>query len=257
MSGLNRGRSRKKTMNNSRLISLAATAAAVMVIISAVAALRGRDTMMIQGPVYTYVNGMQIQWDEVRLSHKDDTTFLHEGGTKHEFEMYPLIAVESRDTGTDSEWNVPVEDEERIILQKSGSWNQTRTDEIYRVDYYTEITREGIEVVLNRRGNTIKNPSGFIYDNQDTYIFLEPVMVSWNGKTVNLEPLTVVQVSYMDAIQIFGPGVETVYEKLDGEEVTAEFSGGKKVNLATDRYYTGNGTWRLLFLPLDVLPGVE
>ena len=257
MSGQNRGRSRKKIMNRSRLISLAATAAAVMVIISAVAALRGRDTMVIQGPVHTYVNGVQIQWDEVRLSHKGDETFLHEGRVKHELEMYPLIAVERQNSGVESEWNVPVEDAERIILQRSGSWNQTKRDEIYRVDYYTEITRDGIDVVLNRRGRQIENPSGFIYDNQDTYIFLEPLMLSWNGKQENLEPLTVVQVSYMDAIQIFGPGLEPVYEKLDGEEVTAEFAGGKKVNLATDRYYTGNGAWRLLFLPLDVLPGVE
>lgn len=257
MSGQSRGKGRKKIMNNSRLISLAATASAVVVIISAAAALRGRDTMMIQGPVRTYVNGMEIRWDEVRLSHKDDITFLHEGGAKHEFEMYPLIATESQDNGADSEWNVPVEASERIILQRSGSWNQTRTDEIYCIDYYTEITREGIDVVLDGRDSRIEKPSGFIYDNQDTYIFLEPAMLSWKGNVMNLEPLTVVQVSYMDAIQIFGPGVETVYEKLDDEEVTAEFAGGKKVNLATDRYYTGNGTWRLLFLPLEVLPEVE
>ena len=69
--------------------------------------------------------------------------------------------------------------------------------------------------------------------------------------------MTVVQVVYRDYIQIYGPGLENETEDLNSDAVTAVFENEKRVNLATDRYYAVNGSWRLLFLPLDVLQAAE
>lgn len=240
--GRSRGKSPKLKNRKSRLISLAAAAAGVLVIISAVAALRGRDTLLIREPVYTSINGIRMDLEEgVKLSHKDDTTTLNISGTKQNMENFPLITA----------------DETSIILQKSYSWNRTADEGIYRLDYFTTVSRDGEGILIKRREKESRDISGFLYDNGDTYVFLEPVTLSYNDQTRKLEPMTVVQVSYLGSIQIFGPGTEAVFETVSTEAVTAEFAGGKRVNLATDRYYMINGSWRLLFLPLDVLPEMK
>ena len=98
---------------------------------------------------------------------------------------------------------------------------------------------------------------GFIFDNEDTYIFLEAAELSYGETRIAIEPLTIVQVSYMEYLQIFGPGVEPRFEEFESDEVTAVFENGKRVNLATDRFYDKNGVCRLLFMPLEALPEME
>ena len=198
--------------------------------------------MKIDEPVYTSVNGARMEWnDGVTLVHKDDATTLKGSGAEGNWETYPLIS----------------QDDTAVKLQKTCSWNRTSDEAIYRLDYFTVVAKDGQGIVLKRRGKENRDISGFIYDNNNTYMFLEPVTLSWGEKSLELEPMTIVQVSYRTDIHIFGPGVEPVFEDISTDEVTAQFSDGKQVNLATDRLYMVNGSWRLLFLPLELLPEME
>lgn len=219
------------------LISAVTLAGAVIVIVSAVAALRARDALQIEQSVYTYVNGMQIPLGEnVRLTRKDGTTYMESAAGKQSIQSFPLITEEGS-----------------IILQKSCSWNRTSDDRYYRVDYFTTVSKEDGAVVMRRRGREVREPSGFLYDNGDTYLFLERAAIKLEEREISIEPMTLVQVGYLSHIQIFGPDVEPFFEHLDQNNVVAEFESGKKVDLATDRYYVKNGSWRLLFLPLEEL----
>lgn len=236
------GRSRKRNRKKSWLISCGAAAAAAVVIVSAVAALRGRDTLKIDEPVYTCINGMPFEWEDgVRLLHDHDATTLKASGEKQELEAFPLITKESGS----------------IIMQKSGTWNRTSDERFYRVDYFTVISQDEEGIVIRRDEKESRDISGFLYDNGDTYIFLEPAELTYNSQTVNIEPMTIVQVHYMGSIQIFGPGADTVFDYLAEEEVRAKFADGKRVNLATDTFFKKNGEWRLLFMPLDALKTIE
>lgn len=212
-----------------------------MVIVSAVVALWGRDTYKLEETAYLCINGNRLDLEgNVRLYHKDDKTTLSAFGKKYEMESFPLV----------------LNDSSSVLLQNSCSLTRTSDDSIFRVDYFSEIGRDEDGLFIGRRGKKSHDISGFLYDNGDTYVFLEPVTLSYNDKTVELEPMTVVQATYLGAIQIYGPGREPEAEYLNTEAVTAEFAGGKRVNLATDRYYMVNGSWRLLFLPLEVLQGI-
>lgn len=220
------------------LISAIAAAACAAVVFCAVAALKGRDSMELESPVYTAVNGYRVTWDTGRLVRQDGVTYIRQGRKLHPFEDQPLIKT----------------DESAVILQKSCSWHRTAEDMFYRVDYFTTAEREEDGVVLNRRGKEIKAADGFLYDNEDTYLFLESAELSFEEERIAIEPMTIVQVSYMDYIQIFGPGRDPRFCRLEKETpVTAEFESGRRLNLSTDRYYMPNGSWRLLFLPLDTL----
>lgn len=240
--GRSRGKSAKLKNRKSWLISLAAAAAAVLVIVSAVAALRGRDTLTIHEPAYLCINGTRMELrDGATLYHKGDSTTIRFGGEKHSLETSPVITA----------------DESSIFMQRSCSLNRVDDDCIYRLDYFTQIGRDGEDIFIKRRQKETRDVSGFLYDNGDTYVFLEPVTLSYNDKAVELAPMTIVQVAYMESIQISGPGIEPLFEPVTSEAVTAEFSNKKRVNLATDRCYAVNGAWRLLFLPLDALPEMK
>lgn len=223
------------------IISAAVIVAAAVVIISSVLALRGRDSMEINGAVYTYVHGKKVGWPEgVKLSHRDNVTYLDGGNGEQHLEEFPLIS----------------EEDGKIIIQKSCSWNRVSDNAIYRVDYFTEIGKDEEGVFMNRRGKEARDMSGFLYDNRDTYIFLEPAVLyigGEGGEIRKLEPLTAVRVTYMDDIQIFDPYGGEYYKELEVEDVVAVFENNKRVNLAIDHYYLQNGSWRLLFLGLDGL----
>ncbi len=236
--GRSRGRSAKRKNRKPWLISLAA----VLVIVSAVAALRGRDTLTIKEPAYLCINGTRTELEAgATLYHKGDSTTIRFAGKKFDLETAPVITA----------------DESSIFMQRSCSLNRVDDDCIYRLDYFTQISRDEEGILIKRRNKESRDISGFLYDNSDTYVFLEPVTLSYNEEVIELEPMTIVQVSYMDRIQIFGPGVEPVFETVTSEAVTAEFSNKKRVNLATDRCYAVNGAWRLLFMPLEALPEMK
>lgn len=223
------------------IISVAVVIAAAVVIISAVTALRGRDSMQIAEPVYTCINGMKISWPGgVNLTRQDDITSLDDGSEKRQLSTFPLI----KEDGT-------------IVLQRTYSWNKTSDNVVNRVDYFSELKKTDTGVRMERRGKAVDNANGFLYDNKDTYIFLEPAALYIGNDMTNrieIEPMTIVQVRYKDYIQIFGPDTEPVWlEDIDTDEVTAVFESAKRVNMAIDQLYMKNGSWRLLSMPLDAL----
>ncbi|MCI9142827.1 MAG: hypothetical protein HFH87_09425 [Lachnospiraceae bacterium] len=224
------------------LISAAVAAAAAIVIICAIAALLGRDRMAVEEPVYTVINGEKMEWPEgATLIRRKGETFLKSGRYEQDFQRYPLIT----------------EQDGKIILQKSCSLNRTSENMITRLDYFTVVSRDGEGVLVSRRDRQTRDVDGFIFDNEDTYIFLENAILSWGEERIPIEPLTIVQVSYMEYLQIFGPGITPRFEWLATDTVTAEFENGKRLNLATDRFYDKNSSCRLLFLPLEALPEMK
>ena len=224
------------------LISAAVAAAAAIVIICAIAALLGRDRMTVEESVYTVINGEKMEWsDGVTLIRRKGKTLLKSGEYEQDFQRYPLIA----------------EQDGKIILQKSCSLNRTSENTITRLDYFTIVSREEEGILVRRGDRETRDVDGFIFDNEDTYVFLEDAILSWGEECIQIEPLTIVQVSYMEYLQIFGPGITPRFEWLASDTVTAEFENGKRLNLATDRFYDKNSSCRLLFLPLEALPEMK
>lgn len=246
MSEQERGRNKKMLRIThlglrSVLISAAVAAAAVIVIICAVAALIGRDRMSLTEPVYTVINGEKIEWPQgAELIRREGRTLLKSKGSEQDFQRYPLISGEGE-----------------IILQRSCSLNRTSEQQMNRLDYFTTVSKDEEGILVSRRGRKTRDVDGFIFDNEDTYIFLEAAELSCGETQIQIEPLTIVQVSYMEYLQIFGPGMEPRFEEFASDEVTAVFEDGKRLNLATDRFYDKNSSCRLLFMPLEALPEME
>lgn len=226
-----------------RWVSLAAVVAGILIIVGAVVALRGRDSCQIKEPVSISINGMLCQYpDGLQLQHKDGHTFLKEKFNARLLETFPLILDKSGE----------------LLLQKSMIWTQTKEEHVLRLDYFSRVEQLEDNVVLSRGQTRVEGADGFLYDGEDTYIFLESAQLTWNKEQKRtIEPLTIVQVVYGEYIHIYGPGQEPLFEELSTEEVTAEFDSQKRINLATDRYFMPNGVWRLLFLPIEQLDTIK
>lgn len=237
----------KKAKGSHRLaVSAAIIAAAAVVMLCAYFALRERDSLKLDGSVSTCINGETMTWEQgVRLVRQGDETLLKADGASQKLESFPLI----KEDGS-------------IVLQRTCSWNRTEDNGIYRADYFTQLTEENGKIVMSRRGKRVEASDGFLYDNRDTYIFLEPATLyigGEDGEKQNLSPMTVVQVSSnLYYFQIFGPDREPVFVENPGtDEIVAVFDSKKRINLAIDHYYMENGAWRLLFITLDALKGIE
>lgn len=236
-------REQGKRQHKAVLVSAIAVVAGLAVVIGALVALRGRDSCQLEGAVSVSINGMVFRWPEgALLLHGDSGTRLRDAEGEHDLDSYPLI----------------LEDSGEVLLQRSMIWTQTGQDRIQRLDYFGRVRREGDQTILSRGQAQVEGADGFLYDGEDTYIFLEPVELVWNGeRSMELEPLTVVQVGYRQYIHIYGPGMEPVFEDLTQEEVSARFAGGNRANLATDLYFMPNGAWRLLFMSMELLEAIK
>ena len=96
--------------------------------------------------------------------------------------------------------------------------------------------------------------SGVYYDNADCYIFLESATLTWGDYDINIKAGSIVECVYMDHLIIYGLNQKIqYYDTSSNMNIMAEFKNGKRVNIATDRFYQQNGNWRLLYMPLDCL----
>lgn len=230
---------KKKNKRKMLLISAAIAVAAVIVIISAMIALRSRDTLELTEPMYTFVNGMRIDLPAgIKLVRHDNITYVKNGDTEQRLDRFPLINAEDGS----------------IILQRSCSLSPLVQDVMYRLDYFTKVGKDERGIVISYKKKERWDVSGFIYDNSDTYIFLEPVTLSWGETTMELQPMTIVQAGYMEYIHIFGPDIEeAVFEGVDTDRIEVLFRDGKRLNVAADRLYMENGAWQLIFMPMEGL----
>ena len=220
------------------LLSGAALAAAIIAISGAVIALRGRETMDIMDTVYTVINGEKITLSGgIRLVHKDGKTTVRHVGTKYDLEDAVLVD----------------EDINGYIFESDLSINRTDSLELRRTDHFSKLVKDAGGIKLTYRNKENTELTGFLYDNKDTYIFLEPAELNIEDRKIEIGPMTAVEVSYQQYVQIYGPGIEPEFIEYTGASAEAFFAAGKKINLSTDRYYQKNGEWRLLFLPLESL----
>lgn len=221
-------------------VSIGVILAAVLVLVLSFAVLKGRQKLTVKEPVYIVINGEKSPFKSgVKLENKDGSTILRDGKNAYAVDEFPIL-YENRDA---------------VLFQTNGSWNRVDTDEIFRFDCFTEVEKKEDGLYIQKGNKKAIADSGFLYDNRDTYLLLEPATLSLNGEEIELQEMTVIHCKYLEYISIYGPDMKPTFEELTKDQVLLTFSNGKSVNVSSDRYYQANGTWRLLFLPLDVLNG--
>lgn len=127
-----------------------------------------------------------------------------------------------------------------------------------RLEHFTEAhLSSGGRVSLERDGQRLSLESGFIYNGEDLYIFLEPVILTFNGYKMNLPPLSYVEAVYTGDVMVFNYGTKEFLVEPPMGAVTASIeTGDYEVSLINDSMTNYAGKRTLLFSRPELLEPV-
>lgn len=159
------------------------------------------------------------------------------------------------ETGEETEKDVTgevfyYEGEDKLFWPMTGIWYDSGSSMSGKIEHFAtvEASDGGCRVELKNGKSLLLK--GVLYDNKDTYVFLEKVVLAYNGKRISLPALSSVKWSSGGTLEIYPYGEEGLLEYLE-TDAFAEFENGAKVNLVMDTLYYFNGSMRLMFVSLD------
>lgn len=201
------------------------------------------QTVTIDGGCYQYAFGMKDVYEgSSRLNHEDDRTEIRNQDKVRTLSSSPVY----------------YENDDRFLLPSTMSYIRPVTDVFdYRLDYFTEIFRLDGSVYIDSA--EYKGPAGqsFLYDGEDTYVFLEPVTLTWRDETQYLDAFSYVKAVYGESLEIYVHETDTFRTESigTGTEVQAE-AEGYSVDLGLDILTRGKKQ-QLLFADPEQLDEYE
>ncbi len=127
-------------------------------------------------------------------------------------------------------------EERTIVLTTDMIYYMPRTRGYGKAAALSEInhTENGV-IKVKKDGKTVKPEAGFLYDGKDFYLFLEPVIVSFMGYSIELPPLSYAEVIYGGNIMLFNYDTkEFTIEALSGTATAATRFGDYTISLVGD-----------------------
>lgn len=150
------------------------------------------------------------------------------------------------------------EDRDIMFWPFYGIWYPLENTRCYRIEKFSEIKYEyGTGCTTQLPDGSERVLSGFLYDNQDTYVFLENVTLSYNGESRELTPLSYVRAHGNGSMDLY------LYGQEEGEIIALEtepeirFGNGAKIDLNGDMMFYPNGVWRMLYLVVEYIDPLD
>jgi hypothetical protein len=222
------------------LLILAAIVVAVVLIVMRL------GVYSIDEPVYRFENGARYDYSgttEIKRDENDDAIYLKNKDESILLEDAPIYYGD---------------DANSILLPQQMIYVDPTTLRTGRTGYNTLVSVDdaGVGTALVN-GDEIGIDKGFFYDGRNTYVFLEPVTVSWNGQTAELGPLSYAIVYYNLRLELYSADGETAVVEQTGDARVQATSAdrGFTLDLGTDVMTTTGGESLLTTRPdlLDYL----
>lgn len=197
------------------------------------------ESTRINGGLYTYFGEVKLEYTgNSTLERTDEGTTIKNGGEKKQLDSRPLYR----------------EGADEAVLATAYVWLQPDGPKMCRVEAFSELTYENNGVTIRDGSLSAAGARGFLYDGEDTYIFLEPATVTAGDETIRVPAMSFAVVRYGETMNLYlkGESASRVIQ-LNGAETTASFEGGASVNLGTDTVYLANGSWMLLITRPELL----
>lgn len=217
------------------LIVLFAAAAVIWAVY--VALVKQESTGIADGAYYYAVDEKETLPSGSVLKRQDDITRVENRG--HEYSLTGSMIFE--DGGS------------TLLFQDDMLWYDRAQDSMKRLSYFTRMTRDGGYVFT--RGHSEKSVSdGFLYDNGDLYVILENASLTYGEQTLEIAAPAVISCTWNGDVQLITPDGACAYIEQPGQSLAVNFSDGCVLNPLVDTYYQANGTWRLLFTSVSMVP---
>jgi len=138
------------------------------------------------------------------------------------------------------------EEGNKMFLTTPYIWYPVEENLARAVERYSTLTLSAGAVRAELPGGTQEEIKGYLYDNRDTYIFLEPVYVTYDEETVRIPALSFVKTYSGGSADIYPYGSDQGYYVTYEKELTAAFENGAGIHMDADTMYYSNGISRLI-----------
>lgn len=117
-----------------------------------------------------------------------------------------------------------------------------------RIEYYTQVSIDQYEqIIFTREESDLTVTGGFLYDGGDLYVFLEPMILKFNGYEIYLDAFSYVEVSATEDLMFYDHFWGEFYTETPTTGVVAVAADGDyTISLIGDTVQAVEGTSRML-----------
>lgn len=215
----------KKRNNNEKKRKLSLTiglvAAGIVIVGTAAVLLMTLNTKKIDEGVYFYDTGVRFDKQGAVIKNDEEKGAYLERAQDGQTEKLTL--------------SVPLyyADKPRIFLPVDSTITLPSERKTAKIAKFTEFEDEQGLVAAVIGNDEIQLNEGFLYDGKSTYVFLDDMTVSWNGKALKMPPLSYAIVVYNQRIELYPYGGEPVVEQTGQISITASADKGYTIDLGS------------------------
>jgi len=201
------------------------------------------DTLTINQDMYQYSEEGRTDYIGInKITKSGNRCVLENNGRMYELSETPLY----------------YSNENEILLTTVVSIIQPKLSLTNRIANMSRLYEKDGKYYVKNEKDTIKVSEFFLFDGKNTYLFFEPVTISWDKQTVNLEPFSYITVKYNQLITFFDTK-SGASKKIDTGSCTvmAKMNCGTTINLSTDIFYQENGQEQMLFIQPNLLEDLQ
>lgn len=217
--------------------------AAAVIVVAAVNLFFNRQLMSyeLRGSPCQYYNGSiyRMQEGTTLLRTSEDKTVIRDKTGRRDANDLPIY----------------YEDRNEMTITQDMVYYAPRSGMYGRLGYFSEARQQSERrVSLFREGKELDLGPGFLYNGEDLYIFLEPVVLSFNGYQLALPPLSYVEAVYTGNIMVFNYASKEFLMETPQGPVTARIeTGDYEISLLSDSMTNYAGERTLLFSRPELL----
>lgn len=229
---------RKKTLQKLLLLIPVVIVLLVFMLYRAAGAYRAQDDL------YTYIGEVKAVYPAgTKLQRTDEATYIKNAGGQ---------SIGSRPLYSDKD--------NRIVLPVPYAWVTMNVGKatMCRLETFSTVDISTGSVKLQDEKMVREGATGFLFDGDGTYVFLEPATVDWGEGSCEAPAMSFVTVQYGESMNLHVYGKDTAtLVSTNGNEVKASFQNGASIELGTHKLWLPNGTWMLLFNKPELLPRMD
>lgn len=207
-----------------KLITGAVVAALFMAMAATAVYIVNKDSMTLRETVMVSIMGDKEEYKgttKLKYRDSDGEVILQNEARSLLLSGAPVYCMESGDA----------------VLSRKMIYSNYETGLVRRVNHFARVSvSDGVVSIRTGGKKEHQLNGGYLFDGMNTYLFLEPVTVSWGGETLELAPLSYISVFNQKGFYYYSQEDRAADYVSSGEETVraASADGGYSLNMSGD-----------------------
>lgn len=238
---------KRKWNKKEKIITACVVLALVGAMIAALVYISRKDYLVIRKPVFVSIMGEEYKYSgKTTLQWKKDRMYMENQDFSQPFFMDGIPVYQ--------------DDRQSLIVTDMMSYTNPDTHFIRRFSYFGRVFLEDGRCYLSTNGRKkMEMNGGYLFDGNNTVIFLEPVTVKVNDAPFQLEPLSYIYVKNQDYLYYYSAkDQKSGYLDYDQADLMAENERASwNLNLSRDLLLPADGKIQMLISDPEVLKPLQ